>query len=97
MTTAAFLPLRTTPSLAARLAGRVREVAVLTTRNLVHIARQPLRLSDVTIQPILFTLLFVHVFGAGVSLPGGGSYTDTRSPGCSRSTSPHQRSARPSG
>ena len=75
MTTATF-PLRTTPSLAARLAGRVRDVAVLTTRNLVHIAREPLRLSDVTIQPILFTLLFVYVFGAGVSLPGGGSYSD---------------------
>jgi len=30
----------------------------------------------VTIQPILFTLLFVYVFGAGVSVPGGGSYTD---------------------
>ena len=75
MTTATF-PLRTTPSLADRLAGRVRDVAVLTTRNLVHIAREPLRLSDVTIQPILFTLLFVYVFGAGVSLPGGGSYSD---------------------
>jgi len=74
--TAATLPLRTAPSLGARLAGRVRDVAVLTARNLVHIAREPLRLSDVTIQPILFTLLFVYVFGAGVSLPGGGSYTD---------------------
>lgn len=64
------------PSLHARFAGRVRDVAVLTTRNFIHIAREPLRLSDVTIQPILFTLLFVYVFGAGVSLPGGGSYTD---------------------
>jgi ABC-type multidrug transport system permease subunit len=43
--------------------------------NLVHIRREPLQLSDVTIQPVLFTLLFVYVFGAGVVLPGGGSYT----------------------
>jgi ABC transporter DrrB family efflux protein len=64
------------PSLGARLAGRLRDVAVLTTRNFIHIAREPLRLSDVTIQPVLFTLLFVYVFGAGVSVPGGGSYTD---------------------
>lgn len=53
---------------------RARDVAILTGRNLVHIAREPLQLSDVTIQPFLFTLLFVYVFGAGIVLPGGGSY-----------------------
>jgi ABC-2 type transport system permease protein len=59
------------------MTGRaIRDVAVLTGRNLVHIAREPLRLSDVTIQPVLFTILFVYVFGAGIVLPGGGSYTD---------------------
>jgi hypothetical protein len=55
---------------------QLRDVAVLTGRNLVHIAREPLQLSDVTVQPVLFTLLFVYVFGSGVVLPGGGSYTD---------------------
>lgn len=54
---------------------RVNDVVVLTWRNLVHIAREPLQLSDVTVQPVLFTLLFVYVFGSGVVLPGGGSYT----------------------
>ena len=58
------------------IAGRLRDIAVLTGRNLVHIAREPMQLSDVTIQPVLFTLLFVYVFGAGVVLPNGGSYTD---------------------
>jgi ABC-2 type transport system permease protein len=57
----------------ARLGGRfrqaIRDVAVLTVRNLVHVAREPLQLSDVTIQPVLFTLLFVYVFGAGVVVP----------------------------
>jgi len=52
------------------------DAMVLTGRNLVHIRREPLQLSDVTIQPVLFTLLFVYVFGSGVVLPGGGSYTD---------------------
>lgn len=56
--------------------SRLRDIAVLTGRNLVHIAREPLQLSDVTIQPVLFTALFVYVFGAGVVLPDGGSYTD---------------------
>jgi ABC-2 type transport system permease protein len=55
---------------------RLRDIAVLTGRNLVHIAREPLQLSDVTVQPVLFTALFVYVFGAGVVLPNGGSYTD---------------------
>src|SRR5208282_1998184 len=54
---------------------RLRDLVVLTRRNLVHIAREPLQLSDVTVQPVLFTLLFVYVFGAGVVLPGGASYT----------------------
>ncbi|HEX4033022.1 MAG TPA: ABC transporter permease [Solirubrobacteraceae bacterium] len=51
-------------------------MAVLTWRNLLHIRREPLQLSDVTVQPVLFTLLFVYVFGSGVALPGGGSYKD---------------------
>ena len=49
----------------------LRDVAVMLRRNLVHIAREPLRLSDVTIQPVLFTLLFVYIFGSGVPVPGG--------------------------
>lgn len=55
---------------------RLSDVAVLTGRNLIHIAREPLRLSDATVQPVLFTLLFVYVIGAGVVLPHGGSYKD---------------------
>jgi ABC-2 type transport system permease protein len=56
---------------AAGARGALRDTAVLTGRNLVHIAREPLRLSDVTIQPILFTLLFIYVLGAGIVLPDG--------------------------
>jgi ABC-2 type transport system permease protein len=53
---------------------RLVDVSVLVRRNLVHIGREPLQLSDATVQPVLFTLLFVYVFGAGVVLPDGGSY-----------------------
>jgi ABC transporter DrrB family efflux protein len=59
-----------------RLKAKVRDVAVMAHRNLVHIRREPLQLSDVTIQPALFTLLFVYILGAGVVLPGGGTYVD---------------------
>jgi len=55
---------------------RACDVSALTGRNLVHIAREPLQLSDVTVQPVLFTLLFVFVFGAGVVLPGGQKYAN---------------------
>ena len=50
------------------------DIAVLTRRNVIHIGREPLQLSDATVQPVLFTLLFVYVFGAGVVLPDGGTY-----------------------
>jgi ABC-2 type transport system permease protein len=70
-------PIATRPSTPrpAGLVRRLADVAVLTGRNLSHIAREPLQLSDVTIQPVLFTMLFVYVFGSGVVLPDGGSYT----------------------
>jgi ABC-2 type transport system permease protein len=70
------MTLATLPAPSRRPGQRFADVLVLTGRNLVHIAREPLQLSDVTIQPVLFTLLFVYVFGSGVVLPGGGSYTD---------------------
>jgi ABC-2 type transport system permease protein len=54
----------------------LQDTMVLLRRNLVHIRREPAQLSDVTVQPILFTLLFTQLFGAAVVLPGGGSYVD---------------------
>jgi ABC-2 type transport system permease protein len=50
------------------------DVWVMTRRNLIHIRRDPMQLSDVVIQPVLFTLLFVYVFGSAMVLAGGGSY-----------------------
>ena len=54
--------------------GRVLDVWSMTRRNLVHISREPMQLSDVTIQPVLFTVLFIFIFGGGIPIPGGGSY-----------------------
>jgi len=64
------------PGLARRATEWARDVVVLTRRNLLHVRREPLQMSDATVQPILFTVLFVYIFGAAMVLPGGGSYKD---------------------
>lgn len=75
--TAATIPTAQSPEHRSDwLAGKFRDVVVLTRRNIVHIAREPAQLSDVTVQPVLFTLLFVYVFGSGVAVPGGGKYVN---------------------
>lgn len=48
----------------------LRETALLVGRSLDTIPRVPERLSDVTIQPIIFTLLFLYVFGSAIHIPG---------------------------
>ena len=48
----------------------VRETALLIGRGLRTIPRVPERLSDVTIQPVIFTLLFLYVFGSAIHIPG---------------------------
>ncbi|CUU56458.1 ABC transporter [Frankia sp. CcI49] len=68
------------PARTGAVSRAVRNVVVLTRRNLVHIAREPLQLSDITVQPVLFTLLFVYVLGGGVSVTGG-DYKDFAIPG----------------
>lgn len=39
-------------------------------RNLLHIRRMPEMLLDVTIQPVMFVLLFAYVFGGSIDVPG---------------------------
>lgn len=74
-TTAVVAPRPTGSSLVERLRGPWRDVVVMTRRNVVHIRREPLQLSDVTVQPVLFTLLFIYIFGSGIPIAGG-SYKD---------------------
>jgi len=41
-------------------------------RNLIHIRRMPELLMDVTVQPVIFVVLFAFVFGASIDVPGAG-------------------------
>ncbi|HEY1445922.1 MAG TPA: hypothetical protein VGF51_13600, partial [Acidimicrobiales bacterium] len=61
---------------ASRLTGPLADIWAMTRRNLVHISREPMQLSDVTLQPLLFTILFVYIFGGAIPIPGGGSGVD---------------------
>jgi ABC-type multidrug transport system permease subunit len=57
-----------------------RDTRLLTGRSLRAIPRVPERLLDVTIQPIVFILLFPYVFGSAIHVPGI-SYKDYLFPG----------------
>ncbi len=56
------------------IAYAVSDSLVLARRNLSHVRQVPERLIDVTIQPLMFVLLFAFVFGGAIPLPGGGDY-----------------------
>jgi ABC transporter DrrB family efflux protein len=73
--------LRLPPPRAVRSA--LTDTDVVTGRNLRHFIRQPDLLVFSTIQPVLFVLLFVYVFGGAVgrSLPHGVTYVDFLLPG----------------
>jgi ABC-2 type transport system permease protein len=58
----------------------VRDTLLLTGRSLRAIPRVPERLLDVTIQPIVFILLFLYVFGSAIHVHGI-SYKDYLFPG----------------
>ncbi|MFL5336784.1 MAG: ABC transporter permease, partial [Geminicoccaceae bacterium] len=75
------LRLRRPPLRAVRSA--ITDAAVVTGRNLRHFIRQPDLLAFSTIQPVLFVLLFVYVFGGavGLSLPPRFTYVDFLLPG----------------
>ncbi|HEV3295785.1 MAG TPA: ABC transporter permease [Streptosporangiaceae bacterium] len=64
------------PSSINRLRWSASDVLVLTGRSLARIAREPETLMDVTVQPLIFVLLFAYVFGSAIVLPGGGNYHD---------------------
>ena len=61
-----------------------RESLLLTFRSLRAIPRVPERILDVTIQPIVFILLFRYVFGALIHVPGVTNYSDYLMPGPDR-------------
>ena len=69
----------------ATLVGRMRwavaDALTVVRANLAHIAHVPEQLMDVTIQPLMFVLLFAYVFGSAITVPGGGSYRSFLMPG----------------
>jgi ABC-2 type transport system permease protein len=62
------------------LAMSVSDTLVLARRNLARIPRQPDLLIAYTIQPVMFVLLFVFVFGGAIRTPGF-DYVDFLMPG----------------
>jgi ABC-2 type transport system permease protein len=74
--TATLAPGPAAPARRSSLTWAIRDTMVLTRRSLARIAREPETLMDVTVQPIVFVLLFSYVFGSAIPLPGGGNYHD---------------------
>lgn len=58
------------------IARFVSDAVVLTKRNLLKYRRVPTLLVFSTVQPVMFVLLFVFVFGGAINLPGDLSYTN---------------------
>ena len=56
--------------LGQRLIWNVTDALTMMGRNLRHIPRTPELLVDVTIQPIIFVLLFRYVFGGAIAVEG---------------------------
>jgi len=59
-----------------RLRWAFADVSVLTWRTLARIATTPEQLLNVTVQPLIFVLLFSYVFDGAIILPGRGDYRD---------------------
>jgi len=77
MTTTTLAPVDLSrPRSSGSWTGPLSDIWAMTRRNLVHISREPMQLSDVTLQPLLFTILFVYIFGGAIPIPGGGSYVN---------------------
>jgi ABC-2 type transport system permease protein len=63
------------------LAYVVADTAVIAKRNLLRIPRQPDLWVSFTIQPLMFVVLFVYVFGGAIETPGYDDYVDFLMPG----------------
>jgi ABC transporter DrrB family efflux protein len=63
------------------LAYTIADTAVIARRNLLRIPRQPDLWVSFTIQPLMFVLLFVYVFGGAIQTPGYDDYVDFLMPG----------------
>jgi ABC-2 type transport system permease protein len=60
------------PAPAERRANPLTDIWVIARRGLLHMRRHPEALADVTLQPVMFTLLFAYVFGGAIQVADGG-------------------------
>jgi ABC-2 type transport system permease protein len=49
----------------------IADSLVMARRNLEHVRQIPEKLLDVTLQPVMFTVLFAYVFGGVIAIPDG--------------------------
>jgi ABC transporter DrrB family efflux protein len=54
----------------------VRDSLVYARRNVEHIRQIPEKLLDVTVQPLMFVVLFAYVFGGAIAVGNGASYKE---------------------
>jgi ABC transporter DrrB family efflux protein len=60
----------------SRPTGIWTQTLVFARRNIQHIRQVPEKLLDVTLQPLMFVVLFAYVFGGAISVTGGGNYRE---------------------
>jgi ABC transporter DrrB family efflux protein len=53
------------------MTAAVADTLLFARRNLEHVRQIPEKLIDVTVQPLMFTLLFAYVFGGAIDVAGG--------------------------
>ncbi len=49
----------------------ISDTLIFAGRNIAHIREIPEKLIDVTVQPLMFVVLFAYVFGGAIAVPGG--------------------------
>jgi ABC transporter DrrB family efflux protein len=59
----------------------ISDTLVVAERNLIRLPRAPDLLLAFTVQPVMFVLLFVYVFGGAIQTPGYDDYADFLIPG----------------
>lgn len=70
-TLAAPTAVAVTPRRHSAVGDFVRDSLVFARRNVEHIRQIPEKLMDVTVQPLMFVLLFAYVFGGAINVEGG--------------------------
>jgi ABC transporter DrrB family efflux protein len=86
MTLTAHQPSAVTDPPLIRPTNIAQQSWIMVKRNMIHTKRMPEMLSDVTVQPIMFVLLFAFVFGASIATRGSESYREFLLPGIQAQT-----------